>query len=125
MFTAWTRLHGHPAPPGGSIAENVTGTVVVVARGELDIATAPALSELLIGHIAAGITDIGLDTGGLVFCDAAGLGVLVFIEQHLADRGGALRVFDAPPMLRRLLEITDLEFLLAESTGCHPANLAR
>jgi anti-sigma B factor antagonist len=79
--------------------------LLVAVRGEIDMASAPQLRELLDTAIDAGITRVTLDCRGLQFLDSSGIGVLVAARKRLGE-GGEL-VLDSPPAhVRKVLEIT-------------------
>jgi anti-anti-sigma factor len=64
-------------PSGFSIADEERGShAVVVPRGELDLATAPQLDDVVQAHLAAG-RDVIVDLRELDFMDSSGLRVLV------------------------------------------------
>jgi anti-sigma B factor antagonist len=77
----------------------------VIVRGEIDMATAPQLRELLKGLIDAGSTRIVLDCRGLEFLDSSGIGVLVSVRKRLGDDG--VLMLEAPPArVRKVLDLT-------------------
>ena len=59
--------------------------------------------------------DITVDLTGVCFIDAAGLGSLVGLANHLAARGAKLSVVGASPRLRRVFDIVQLGGLLQAS----------
>jgi anti-sigma B factor antagonist len=80
------------------------GTVITV-RGEVDMATAPQLRDLLKQLIDAGSQRIVLDCRALAFLDSSGIGVLIAARNRLGDDGEI--VLDSPPAhVRKVLEIT-------------------
>ncbi|MCP2340832.1 STAS domain-containing protein [Actinomadura rupiterrae] len=95
-------------------AAHGTTTVVAVA-GEIDLRTADALRAELTG--LAGLkdgpacTDLVLDFGGVRFCDASGVGVLVSVRNALVARGGRLRLARVRPAQLRLLRVVGLDTL--------------
>ena len=108
------------------IADDVTGSPLEVnvvhvdgsfARvafvGELDAATVPLAASALAATRRC--VRIEADVEDLAFCGAAGLGVFVEANQRCIERGGRLQLENPQPMLNRLLEISGLEVLLAES----------
>jgi len=82
--------------------------VVVRLIGELDLATAPRLSEELGDLVAGGILHVTLDLAELVFIDSTGLSILVSGLERLRNMGGnlALRSLNASTM--KVFEITGL-----------------
>jgi anti-sigma B factor antagonist len=88
-------LESLPSDDGGS----------VVVRGEIDMATAPKLRDMLNGLVDAGTTRIVLDCRSLDFLDSSGIGVLIAVRQRLGD-DGALTLESPPPHVRKVLELT-------------------
>jgi anti-sigma B factor antagonist len=86
----------------------------VVARGELDLETAPSL-------FAAGqqLTrtpgPVDLDLAGVSFIDSRGLAMIIGLNNELSDRNGdAVRVCGAAGATRRTFLLAGVEFLLAD-----------
>ncbi|MFC4913543.1 STAS domain-containing protein [Actinomadura gamaensis] len=98
----------------GLAAEHGTTTVVAVS-GEIDLRTADELRVRL--SRLAGLTDgpacadLVLDFGGVAFCDASGVGVLVSVRNALLARGGRLRLARVRPAQLRLLRVVGLDAL--------------
>jgi anti-sigma B factor antagonist len=85
------------------------GAVVVVAAGEVDMLTAPTLSEALgtaADQAAAGV--VVLDCAGVSFLDSTGLGAIAGAHQKITDNGGTLRLAALRPHVTRVLQITGL-----------------
>jgi anti-sigma B factor antagonist len=81
--------------------------VVVVLRGELDVAEAAQVAASL-AVVAAGGRDVIVDLAGLEFIDSSGLAALVSARQH-ARRAGCDLLLAAPQQqVRRMLAITRL-----------------
>ncbi|HEX5587798.1 MAG TPA: STAS domain-containing protein [Acidimicrobiia bacterium] len=79
--------------------------LLVAVRGEIDMASAPQLRELLESAIEGGVTRVVLDCRGLEFLDSSGIGVLVAARKRLGDAGEL--VIDSPPAhVRKVLDIT-------------------
>ncbi|MEV5575908.1 STAS domain-containing protein [Spirillospora sp. NPDC052269] len=94
----------------------VRGTTTVVAvAGEIDLRTADALrarlTELAVPHGGPACADLVLDFGGVRFCDASGLGVLVSVRNALAAHGGRVRLARVRPAQLRLLRVVGLDAL--------------
>jgi len=82
----------------------------VAVRGEIDVATSPALRDQLSALVANGARDITLEFEGVSFVDSSGLGVLVGTYKRLRDEvGGSVRIVGAQPSVRKVFEITGLE----------------
>ena len=97
--------------------------LVLHARGDLDVLTAPTLSTYLDIGLASAPAVVIVDITDVTFLSSAGIGLLV--ETHrLTERGGiSLRVVaDGPATSRplrmmRIDEMIDLYPSLAEATG--------
>ena len=76
--------------------------------GEMDIATAHQLVDIVRPLSAADLRRVRLDLAELVFIDASGLTALLQASMIVAGRGGRFTLHGVRPLLRRLLEITDL-----------------
>jgi anti-anti-sigma factor len=87
------------------------GVIVLVLRGELDMATAPHLERRARdagrgGHLV-------LDLRGLGFLDSGGLSALVRLEREARGAGGGLSCLVQPDgHVRRVLDVTRLAELL-------------
>jgi anti-sigma B factor antagonist len=88
-------LESHPAAGGDT----------VIVRGEIDMATAPQLRDLLNGLVDAGSTRILLDCRALDFLDSSGIGVLVAVRKRLGD-DGVLTLESPPAHVRKVLDLT-------------------
>jgi anti-sigma B factor antagonist len=74
-------------PTGFSIStSDRNGRTVVVVRGELDLATAPDLEEVVFEHLDAG-QEVVVDLRELAFMDSSGLRVLVKGHARAVDGG--------------------------------------
>ena len=56
----------------------------VTVDDDLDLATAPALRQVLVDHIEDGVTHITLDLSACEFLDSTGLSLLVTTHHRLA-----------------------------------------
>jgi anti-anti-sigma factor len=83
---------------------------VVRLSGEIDMASTARIWPLIQDLVAdQGLLDIEVDLGGTTFVDSTGICLLLQTESLLADIDGRLRVSDAPPFLRHLLDIVGLD----------------
>ena len=90
----------------------------VKVEGELDVASARVLRDVLEAAIASEVGHIDVDMSLTTFCDSAGLTVLLTGRRqfHLAAR--QLRIVRASRPVLRLLDLTGTRQLLsAERTG--------
>jgi anti-sigma B factor antagonist len=83
------------------------GRLVVRPCGELDLATAPDLEELVLGRLADR-RPVVLDLRGLSFMDSSGVRVLVAAHARASDGGGELTIVRPEPggAVDRVLEIS-------------------
>ena len=80
--------------------------IVVSLRGELDLATAPTLQELL-DDLASPIC---FDCADLSFVDSSGLAIFARV-----DRNGGAPLRGVRPNVRRVLEVAGLDGLVADA----------
>ena len=85
------------------------GTRVVAVEGEVDIATAPELDELLSEFDRVGVV---VDLENVTFIDWSGLKTLVEAHERLRKSGGDLTVRNASPMTLKVFQITRLDEIL-------------
>jgi len=78
---------------------------IVVVRGEIDMATAPQVRDVLNQLVDAGAARIVLDCRGLDFLDSSGIGVLIAVSKRLGD-DGKLRIEAPQAHVRKVLELT-------------------
>ncbi len=76
---------------------------VVVATGEIDLASAPDLQAALGAFDGQ---EVILDMRGVEFMDSAGLKVLIDQRARLGDSGGSLKLVVGDGNVTRLLELT-------------------
>jgi anti-anti-sigma factor len=84
------------------------GHTIVALHGYLDIGSAPALREHLIGTLHHSARILVLDLGEVTFCDAAGLGVLIGIQRRATGLGITMHLANPRPQVAKLLRITGL-----------------
>ena len=101
-------LDGHGLGILAVTADRVPGGVSVRVVGEMDIATAPQLVAAMRSLSRWDTQHVWLDLTGLTFIDASGLGALVQARMLVEGRGGRLTLRGVPPLVRRLLTITNL-----------------
>jgi anti-sigma B factor antagonist len=80
-------------------------TVVLVLRGELDLASAPRLADALATAMAAGQTRIALELSQLGFIDGSSLGLIERTRHQARLQGGELTLRHPQPHVRRVLEL--------------------
>ena len=90
---------------------------VVRVVGELDLATAPQLRELLVDLAARGSRHVTLDLADMAFIDSTGLKVFVAGLQRLRDCGGELALRSPSAAATKVFDITGLTTIFAYSIG--------
>jgi anti-anti-sigma factor len=80
--------------------------------GELDLATVDELTGLVDDLIRSGYRHLVLDLTDLALCDARGLAAFLAVDRAMGEVGGCLTMTGLPPLVRELLEITDLSAVL-------------
>jgi len=115
------RLALAPDPSGsGGFVVSVTASrrrTVVRPVGELDLSTADQLEASLDDVLAAGTAELVLDLDRLDFCDAAGLHVFLRVRRRAQRRGTRLWLERPTRTVRRVLEISELGWMLDEPGG--------
>jgi anti-anti-sigma factor len=94
--------------PLGCRLEVLAETYVLHIRGEVDLATAHVLDESLEPIVGNG-RHVVLDMSELHYIDGSGLRFLFLAEQRSRASGKRVLVVGASPVIRRLLEIVDLD----------------
>lgn len=92
--------------------ENVDGSLVVRPIGELDLASAPALSAVLLNQPRDGLNSLVLDLSGLTFLDSSGLRVIVAAHRHAVREGYGFSLTSVTPAIARRFKITGLDTLI-------------
>jgi anti-anti-sigma factor len=97
-----TRLDGtDPADPS-----------VVVLRGELDMATAPAVAVTVASRLRAGCRHLTIDLSDVTFMDSQGLNALLKAHVDLTTEGGELRLRAPSKAASSTLRLAGLDRLL-------------
>jgi anti-sigma B factor antagonist len=85
---------------------------VLALRGELDVASAGALTEAVSQQSSQGVTKIVLEISQLDFVDSTGLRAILAAQRLCEERGCDLTLTpsadELPGQVRRLLEVTGL-----------------
>jgi anti-anti-sigma factor len=108
-----TTGHTRPADIGLSILHRPAHTLVRL-RGDLDIATAPALRErlLVLLMLRPAMKALILDLSAVDFCDASGLAVLIGTHRRATLLGITLHLAAPRPRVAKLLHLTGLDHSL-------------
>ena len=90
----------------------LNGAPGVLVRGELDVDTAPRLTNVLDREIRASVGPFVVDLCDLDFLDSSGVSVLVRARALLGREDRELVVICPPGAARRIFEITNIAELL-------------
>lgn len=88
------------------------GWTVVVAGGQLDVATAPRFRQTLIEAQYGGATDVLVDIDGIEFVDSFGLGVLVGAHKRARTHDAKLVVVCARDRTLQLFALAGVDAVL-------------
>jgi len=89
------------------------GRAVMAVSGELDLSTAPQLSQSIAEVLDQQPEDLTLDLAELRFIDSSGLALLACTSKTLRVHNGTLHLVSPTPPVRRVLEIVGLDTLVA------------
>ena len=110
--TAPTRIRTRPDTDFDVVARPVDGEIVVFVVGEVDLAAAPRLWEV----IEAALPDPGgrlvVDLSGTTFIDSTALGVLVRALKRLRHHRGDLVLRHPSRNARKVFQVTGLDLIL-------------
>jgi anti-sigma B factor antagonist len=89
------------------------GLTVVTVTGEIDVHTAPALREKLIGLVGQGKCSLIVDLQGVQFLDSTGLGVLIGALRRVRARDGSLDLVCTQERMLKVFRVTGLTKIFA------------
>jgi anti-sigma B factor antagonist len=92
-------------------------TAVLLLAGELDMSTAPQVSDLVDEALSDGRSQILVDLSEVTFCDSTGMSAFVRGHYRCTEAGGWLRLTGAHGTVARVLAISGLSTLLGDETG--------
>jgi anti-anti-sigma factor len=103
-------VSGNEPQPFSVAVRDAGGRLVVVARGELDLATAPELESVVMPPLNEG-GSVVLDLRGLGFMDSTGVRVIVAAHLAAEESGGDFAIVRTPAdgPVGRVLEISGLD----------------
>jgi anti-sigma B factor antagonist len=97
-----------------TVATTPDGDAAVVAlRGDLDIASVPAVRERLLSLLRPGASRLVIDMSAVRYADASGLVALVSTRRRAVLLGGTLHLAALQPEVARALTVTGLSRHLA------------
>ena len=95
--------------PGFSLSTRAEHAhLITTLRGELDIASAPALRDQLLDLLHPATSRLILDLSAVSYADASGLAVLVGTARRAALLGGYLHLAAPAPAVTKILSLTGL-----------------
>jgi anti-anti-sigma factor len=83
--------------------------------GEADVSTAPILRDALARGVGSGASVVVVDAAELTYLDSSGLSCLAAACKDAADAGSRLVLRHPTAIVRRVLEITELDTLLLDA----------
>jgi anti-sigma B factor antagonist len=95
---------------------------LITLAGEIDLATAPLVSEAPALCLRDGIRRIDIDLTAVTFCDVGGLNAFLMASGLATDAGRTLRLHHPSQSVTRLIEITGSGSLLppVDAAGVRP-----
>ncbi|MGA9309451.1 MAG: STAS domain-containing protein [Pseudonocardiaceae bacterium] len=118
-WTGRVRVNGEPMFEV-AVRSGAVGSWVVL-RGELDLAGAPRLEQVLDRLCQDGGPEVVLDLSGLDYLGAAGLGVFLDADDSLRAAGGRLILHRPGRLARWILKITGLDTVLIIRPATSPS----
>ena len=100
------------SPPFSASVESRNAVIRIALTGELDLASAPVLKDLLSQAEGDGSAAIMLDLRGVTFIDSTGLHAFVRARKRAQENGHRLILVGANEQARKLFELTGTESLL-------------
>ena len=95
--------------------EDRDDVTVLLLSGELDMSTAPQLSDRVDEAVADGRVRLRVDLAGVTFCDSTGMSAFVRGHHRCTEAGGWLRLSGARGTVARVLTISGLDTLLGDA----------
>lgn len=115
----------HRGADRGPVAvDALEGWVVVTVRGEVDLATEPALVAAQDEVAAHDEPHVYVDLTEVDFLDSSGVAALAGLQRHARERRGHFVLSAAGPIVQRVLELTGLA-AAADDPGVVPDAVRR
>jgi anti-sigma B factor antagonist len=89
-----------------------SGAVTLLLEGELDLASVSTLRACL-EQLDGSYHEVAVDLAGLSFVDSTGLATLITTKHQLDERGGRLVLRNPQDAVRRVLEVSGVDKVLA------------
>ena len=106
-------MSGSEPPPFSISVDDQGRRVAIAARGELDLATAPAFEEAILPVVSSGRHAV-VDLRALDFMDSSGVRVIVAAHHAAGEHDGRLSLVRLDPSspIHRVLAISGLDGVL-------------
>ena len=108
---------GAPRPCTVDSTDSGDWWCLVTVQGDVDIESAPWLSDAFDDALSRGRRHIALDMGSVTFIDSTGLSAILRGRRDAVAAGGSLRLTDASRTVLLVLDITNLTDELIERRG--------
>ncbi len=95
------------------VADGVMGVCIA---GEVDMATAPQVTDAVRTALSARPGEVHLDMTAVTFLDSSGIRTLLQAQNEAAEQGVVLRVVNAHQRVVEVLDVTGLLDLLQHGT---------
>jgi anti-sigma B factor antagonist len=92
--------------------ESGEGSARIALAGELDMQTVPVLEDHLAQVEAGEVAEITLDLRDVTFLDSTAVHAFIAARDGAKEHGRRLILVGVGPPARRLLELTDTQYLL-------------
>ena len=90
-------------------ARHVQGVTIIEPKGKITIGVGDvALREAVSEALEAGGRNLLVNLGGVSTIDSSGIGELVSAYTTVTNRGGKLKLYNLPPKVTDILQITQL-----------------
>jgi anti-sigma B factor antagonist len=95
------------------VADGVMGVCIA---GEIDMATAPQVTDAVRTALAVRPSAVHVDLAAVTFLDSSGIRTLLQAQNEAAEQRIVLRVVNAHPRVAHVLELTGLLEILQDDT---------
>lgn len=96
-----------------TVGEADSRDTVLTVSGEIDRDSTHVLGTAAEEALRSGITRLVLDLREVTFCDSSGLKTFVQLHRLAADLGASLRLAGARPPVTTVIEVVNLDRMLA------------
>jgi anti-sigma B factor antagonist len=103
---------GGASEPFQARLERRPDTIVIIARGEIDLASSGQLDERFREALDTGVRRVVLDLREVLFIESTGLGAILTMNRAASAADIAFDVVRGPGTVHRLFEITQTDQVL-------------